>query len=134
MALAAVGVFALGIALAPAPAALAHGAKKSKSVVVVQVVNRAPYGEMLANTSGRSLYTGPPCAGGCLVIWPPLVMPKGTKVPLGVSGLGTIKVKVGKHKVHQVTYNGKPLYTFYTDTGSAVGGEGVGGFVVAAVG
>lgn len=132
MAVAAVGVFAVAVTLAPAPAALAHGVKKSKSVVVVEVVDRAPYGEMLATTTGLSLYTGPPCTGGCLAIWPPLVKPKGKKIPSGVPGLGTVKVKVGKHKVAQVTYNGEPLYTFYTDTGSAVGGEGVGGFVVAA--
>jgi hypothetical protein len=80
MAVAAVGVFALAVTLVPAPAALAHGAKKSKSVVVVQVVDRAPYGEMLATTTGLSLYTGPPCTGSCLGIWPPLLMPKGKKV------------------------------------------------------
>jgi predicted lipoprotein with Yx(FWY)xxD motif len=131
-AVAAVGVFALVATLAPASAALAHAAKKSKSAVVVQVVDRAPYGEMLATTTGLSLYTGPPCTGNCLVIWPPLLMPKGKKTPLGESGLGTVKVKMGRHKVVQVTYNGEPLYRFYTDTGTAVGGEGVGGFVVAA--
>jgi len=131
-AVAAVGVFALAITLVPAPAALAHAAKKSKSVVVVQVVDRAPYGEMLATTTGLSLYTGPSCTGACLAVWPPLLMPKGKKTPLGESGLGTVRVKMGRHKVVQVTYNGNPLYTFDTDAGNAVGGEGVGGFVVAA--
>jgi len=102
-------------------------------VVVVQVVDRAPYGQMLATTTGLSLYEGPPCTGTCLTTWPPLLMPRNKNTPLGVSGLGTVKVKVGRHKVLQVTYNGDPLYKYAADTGSAVGGNGVGGFVAAAV-
>ena len=101
--------------------------------MVVQVVDRAPYGAMLATASGLSLYTGPTCTGSCLTIWPPLLVPRGKVTPLGSSGLGTAKVKIGRHKVTQVTYNGAPLYTFYTDTGSSVGGNGLGGFVVVTV-
>jgi hypothetical protein len=33
----------------------------------------------------------------------------------------------------QVTYNSKPLYTFYTDNAKSVNGQNVDGFVVAQV-
>lgn len=124
-----VGVVALTAALAPAPAALARGAKNDKSVMVVDVVNRAPYGDMLTTVGGASLYTTTgSCTGSCLGIWPPLVLPKGKKIPTGVSGLG--KVRLAHHRP-QVTYDGKRLYTFYADSGGDVTGNGVGGFVVA---
>jgi len=42
-----------------------------------------------------------------------------------------VKRKLGHHKELQVTFEGRPLYTFYTDSGSSVNGEGVGGFSVA---
>lgn len=49
------------------------------------------------------------------------------------AGLGLMRVKIGWHRVEQVTENGNPLYTFYLDTGKAVQGQGVGGFSVATV-
>jgi len=102
---------------------------KSKSATVVQVVTRSPFGQMLATVKGLSLYVDPsgPCTGSCLTIWPPLLMPKRKTMPIGTSGLGT--VKIGKHL--QVTYNGEALYTFSGDSGSSVNGNGVGGFMVA---
>jgi predicted lipoprotein with Yx(FWY)xxD motif len=130
---AALGIAALTVTMAPTPSALAKG-KPPKSAVVVQVVNRAPYGQMLATVSGASLYTAPgSCTGGCLSIWPRLLMPKGTKVPMGTSNLGTMKVKGHHMGGLQVTYKGKPLYTFSGDSGSSVNGNGVGGFMVATV-
>jgi predicted lipoprotein with Yx(FWY)xxD motif len=131
---AALGVVALAGAMPPASVASAHDArgKTPKTAVVVEVVNRAPYGQMLATVSGSSLYTAPgSCTGGCLTIWPRLLMPKGKKIPLGMSGLGTVKVK-GSHMAGlQVTFNGKPLYRFNGDMGNSVNGNGVGGFMVA---
>jgi predicted lipoprotein with Yx(FWY)xxD motif len=124
-----VGVVAVAAALAPAPAALARAPKRDKSVMVVEVVNRAPYGDMLATVGGASLYTtAGSCTGSCLTIWPPLVLPKGKKIPTGVSGLG--KLRLAHHRP-QITYDGRRLYTFYADSGGDVTGNGVGGFVVA---
>jgi predicted lipoprotein with Yx(FWY)xxD motif len=128
---AAVGAVALTVALAPAPTAAAHAAKpkKSKTAMVVEVVDRAPYGDMLATVTGASLYTTPgTCTGSCLTIWPPLTMPKGKKIPTGVSGLATVKLA---HHGRQVTYHGHRLYRFYADHGGDVTGNGVGGFMVA---
>jgi predicted lipoprotein with Yx(FWY)xxD motif len=57
----------------------------------------------------------------CLSFWTPLVVEKGTK-PTGLAGLATVKRPDG---TTQVTYQGKPLYTFYLDrTRGDDGGEG----------
>lgn len=98
----------------------------------MQVVTQAPYGKMLATDSGLSLYeTSGTCTGSCLHIWPPLVMAAGKTVPTGVTGLKTASLKVGIKTELQVTYRGKRLFRFYTDSGSSVNGNGIGGFKVA---
>ena len=103
-----------------------------KSAVVVKVSkSRHGFKNVLTNTRGvgATLYTAKSCTGSCLTIWPPLYMPSGATVPKGpkgVTGLGT--VKVGKHL--QVTYKGHRLYTFSSDSGTSVNGNGVAGFTV----
>ena len=103
----------------------------TKKAVVVKVVTRHPFGKMLATTHGRSLYIKPHggCTGGCLGVWPPVFMPKGKTIPLGTHCLGTVRVG---HRL-QVTYRGKRLYTFVSDTGSSVTGNNVQGFKVAKI-
>jgi predicted lipoprotein with Yx(FWY)xxD motif len=103
-----------------------------KTAVVVKIAkSRAGFKNVLTTTKGvgATLYTAKSCTGSCLSIWPPLYMPKGTTVPKGpkgVTGLGTIK-----RGVHlQVTYKTHPLYTFTSDSGSSVNGNGVAGFTV----
>lgn len=62
------------------------------------------------------------CKGSCLKDWHPLVVAAGVK-PTGPVALGTIKRPDGRR---QVTFEGKPLYTFDADTkkGDAKG-EGI---------
>jgi len=101
---------------------------------VVKVVTRKPFGKMLANTKGKgaSLYYMPKgkCGSTCLTFWPPLLLPKGSKAtPIGTACLGT--AKFGKRT--QITYRGRRLYTFTSDMGTSVTGNGVAGFVVAKV-
>jgi predicted lipoprotein with Yx(FWY)xxD motif len=104
----------------------------AKAAVVVKVSkSRGGFKNVLTNTRGvgATLYTAKSCTGGCLSIWPPLLMPKGTTVPKGpkgFTGLGTIKL--GKHL--QVTYKKHRLYTFTGDSGSSVSGNGINGFTV----
>ena len=99
---------------------------------MVKVVDRAPYGKMLATVGGASLYTtASSCTGGCLQVWPPLLMAKGKTMPTGVADLTTVKVTIGTSHDLQVAYKGKRLYTFVSDSGSSVRGNGVGGFKVA---
>jgi predicted lipoprotein with Yx(FWY)xxD motif len=109
-------------------------AATGSSEAVVKVVNRAPFGKMLATLKGRSLYeTKAACTGECLVIWPRLVLAAGKTTPTGVVGLGKAAFKVGTKTEYQVTYRGKRLYTFVDDSGTQVNGNGVAGFVVAKV-
>jgi predicted lipoprotein with Yx(FWY)xxD motif len=112
-----------GSFLAPAASARTH-AKATKGTKVVKEVNRGTYGKILVTLKKRTLYIQPggTCTAGCLTIWPPLLMPTGTTMPAGATGLGTVSMSEGL----QVTFNGLPLYTFYTDTKKATGGEDVG--------
>jgi len=105
--------------------------KAGKPTTVVKEETRTGFGLILTTTKNRALYTDttPPCTGGCLAVWPPLLMPKGKTMPAGAPDLGT--VAFGKRL--QVTYNGMPLYTFTSDHGKSVNGNGVNGFAVAEV-
>lgn len=97
--------------------------------------------KVLVTPSGRTLYSLSAetngrfiCKGSCLSTWHPLVIKAGKK-PTGAHSLGTIRRPGGQT---QVTYRGKPLYTFAGDhkRGDAKG-EGfkdVGTWHVASVG
>jgi|SRR6476659_405227 len=52
------------------------------------------------------------CKGSCLKDWHPLVVAKGVK-PTGPVALGTVKRPDGRR---QVTFEGRPLYTFDDDS------------------
>lgn len=79
-------------------------------------------GTVLVNRSGKTLYTPQQerhgkimCTGGCLSFWLPVPAGAGAalRAPSGVTGaLGTIHRPDGRT---QLTYNGKPLYTFRLD-------------------
>lgn len=114
----------LGLAQAAAPAG-------ANAAVVVQVVNRSPVGNMLATTGGASLYIHPKgqCTGGCLSIWPALLMPAGKTKPKGAECLTTVDTPGGL----QVRYHKQALYTFTGDSGTSVNGNGVGGFKAARI-
>jgi predicted lipoprotein with Yx(FWY)xxD motif len=129
-----------GAALVAAPAASAHSvapaahasAPRPTAAVVVKKATRGKFGTILVTTKGLALYEHPggPCTGSCLQVWPPLLMPKGTTQPEGATGLGTAPYAGGRL---QVTYHKQRLYTFVSDSGTSVKGNGVGGFVVAKV-
>lgn len=61
------------------------------------------------------------CTGGCLSLWKPLVVPKGVK-PKGPVKLSTVKRPDGRM---QVTYKGRPLYSFNADKPGEANGEGL---------
>jgi hypothetical protein len=96
-----------GMAMAGTQAAGAHAhpARASKTAVVAHKRTRPHFGSMLVTArAGRALYILPhgTCTGGCLAVWPRLLLPKGKTKPLGTSCLGT--AKVGKTGRLQVTY------------------------------
>jgi len=104
----------------------------AKSAVVVKERVRGHFGKILVTVHGAALYYLPhgSCTGGCLAIWPRLVMPTGKTIPKGANCLGT--KAFGHHKL-QVTYRRQRLYTFADDSGTSVTGNGVAGFKVAKV-
>jgi predicted lipoprotein with Yx(FWY)xxD motif len=88
-------------------------------------------GTVLVDSSGQALYTNNrdsgmkiACTGSCTAIWVPLMAPSGgqpTASDQAVQAkLGVVKTNGGS----QVTWGGKPLYTFTEDTGGQVTGNG----------
>ena len=129
------GTLSAGAATHPARAhaASAHPARTG-TARVVKIRNRPQIGRMLVTAgAGKALYILPhaSCTGGCLSVWPRLVLPRGKTIPAGASCLGT-KPFGANHRL-QVTYHGKRLYTFVQDSGTAVTGDGVEGFMAARV-
>jgi predicted lipoprotein with Yx(FWY)xxD motif len=110
------------------PAGLQKAAAHSRTVA--KKARNAGLGEIiLTNLRGRTLYTLSAevkgrfiCTGACLSVWHPLVVRKGVK-PLGPTRLGLVKRPDGRM---QVTFKGRPLYTFGGDTKAGqTNGEGV---------
>lgn len=118
-------VAALAIALL---APLAANAAPSKRVAK-QAQNASLNSTVLTTLQGRTLYTLSAeqkgkfiCTGACLSAWRPLLIAAATK-PLGPVALGTVKRPEGKT---QVTYKGRPLYSFSGDTKAGdANGEGI---------
>ena len=111
--------------LAAAPA----GAAQPTKTVAKQVQNADLGKTVLATTKGRTLYSLSAetngrfiCKGSCLSTWRPLLVPDGVK-PKGPVKLGTIKRPDSRT---QVTYKGRPLYTFSGDSKAGdTNGEGI---------
>src|SRR5690349_22648080 len=91
-----------------------------RTIVVVHSAKNAKLGKtILVNLSGRTLYSLSAEGGRkfictdskCLSVWHPLVVKSGMK-PLGASKLATVKRPDGRT---QVTFRGRPLYTFSGD-------------------
>ncbi len=110
-----------------------HGAA-IHTVAPLNLASGSPFGTILADRSGRTLYLFDPddpgvsnCAGGCALNWPPFLT---TRSPIDIGGvdtglLGTTERADG---YTQVTYNGFPLYYWVNDVrpgdtlGQTVGG------------
>jgi predicted lipoprotein with Yx(FWY)xxD motif len=97
--------------------------------VVKEANNQALGKTVLTANNGLTLYTLSAekhgnfiCKGSCLKDWHPLVVAAGVK-PTGPVALGTVKRPDGRR---QVTFEGRPLYTFDADSkkGDAKG-EGI---------
>jgi predicted lipoprotein with Yx(FWY)xxD motif len=124
LSLAAVAALGLLALLAPGTAAAGHSKQVAK-----QAQNASLGRSVLTNLQGRTLYTLSAeqngkfiCTGGCLSTWRPLLIAAGTK-PRGPVALGTVKRPEGKT---QVTYKGRPLYSFSGDTKAGdANGEGI---------
>ncbi len=84
---------------------------------------------VLTTNAGRTLYSLSAekhgkfiCTTSCVSTWKPLLVPAGTR-PKGPVALGTVERPEGKT---QVTYKGRPLYTFGGDSRKGEdNGEGI---------
>jgi predicted lipoprotein with Yx(FWY)xxD motif len=111
-------VLAALLTLAVAGVALAGSTGRSAHVVTTG--KNATLGKMvLVNLKGRTLYSLSVERNGkfictdktCLSFWHPLVVKAGV-TPTGAKSLGTVRRPDGRR---QVTYRGRPLYTFSGD-------------------
>jgi predicted lipoprotein with Yx(FWY)xxD motif len=101
-------------------AAGATGASATATKRVVKEAHNAKLGKtVLTNLKGITLYSLSAetngrfiCKGSCLKDWHPLIVAAGVK-PTGPVKLGTIKRPDNGQR--QVTFNGRPLYTFDED-------------------
>lgn len=114
------------IAAGPTPQAQAATSKR-----VVKKANNAKLGKtILVNLRGLTLYSLSAethgkfiCKGACLRDWHPLYVAAGVK-PTGPVKLGTIKRPDNGKR--QVTFGGRPLYTFDEDARAGdVKGQGI---------
>ena len=120
-----VGIGGLAVALGVSGCASSGSgtSEGARSGAMVSAQNVSGVGDVLVNTDGHTLYFADQetsgniyCTGACLKFWTPLTVASGTTPTAGsgVSGnLATINRPDGKA---QVTYDGKPLYTFSLDT------------------
>ncbi len=121
-----------------AKASTAATSPAAASATVLTASNATLGKTILVNSAGLTLYTyakdtsgTSSCTGSCATAWPPLSPGNGT--PTGGAGVtGTLATITRSDGTKQVTYNGKPLYTFQSD-GSAgkATGDGVNSFSVA---
>ena len=96
------------------------------------------FGPILATPHHLALYTWTKekdgkvhCTGSCAALWPPLLVMKGEMVPKHVAGvMGAFGEKRRPDGHMQVTYNGKPLYTYKSDTPTKILCNGMGGWFV----
>jgi len=117
------GAAALLTALAAIAAAPSYGAGDALSAsrrVVKTAENRTLDKNVLVDRRGKTLYTLSAEMHGrfvcttkfCLSLWTPLVVARGT-TPTGAKLLATVRRPDGHT---QVTYRGRPLYTFNEDS------------------
>jgi predicted lipoprotein with Yx(FWY)xxD motif len=119
----------LGAAIVCLFAASPVGAATQTKRVAKEAENTTLGKTVLATTKGRTLYSLSAesngkfvCSGGCLSVWRPLLVPAAVK-PTGPVKLGTVERPDGKT---QVTFKGRPLYSFSGDTKAGdANGEGI---------
>jgi predicted lipoprotein with Yx(FWY)xxD motif len=121
-------------ALAIAATAMASGGSSAP----VTVISTKQFGKVLATKGHLALYTWNKekdkkvhCTGACATTWPPITLPKGTKLAAHLAhAMGTFGTIVRPDGSTQLTYNGRPVYTFHGDTPTKILCNGVDGWFV----
>ncbi len=96
------------------------------------------FGAILATNKHLALYTWNTekdkkvhCTGACATTWPPLTVPAHTMIAKHIAGvMGTFGTIVRPGGKTQVTWDGRPLYTFHGDTPTKILCNGVDGWYV----
>ena len=112
-------VFAVGLVTALFIVRQGTAATLSSQLVVRTADNSTLHTKVLVNRKGLTLYSLSAEGSGkficrdavCLSLWKPLVVAKGT-TPTGAAHLSTVKRPDGRT---QVSYRGRPVYTFTGD-------------------
>jgi predicted lipoprotein with Yx(FWY)xxD motif len=123
----------MGVILLLIPAATV-GASPRRSHATVIKIERTRWGPVLVDGSGKTLYVyvddlltkaSSACTGDCANDWPPAYVSGRIALGRGITGhLGTITRSNG---LHQLTIDGRPLYTFSGDRSPGdLRGNGVG--------
>lgn len=108
----------------PSPSATPVPTATSVPSAPIVQIGASALGSVLVNSQGRTLYyntadstTKFVCSGGCLGVWPPLLLPAGVTTPTTGPGVpASVGTAVRPEGGVQVTYAGFPLYTFAKDT------------------
>ena len=131
MALVAIGLAACGGSSNSSDSASAAANTTASVTDTVATKSISGVGTVLVDSKGMALYTNNQdsgmnvaCTGSCTAIWVPVMAPSSgqpTSSDQAVQAkLGAVKTKGGS----QVTFGGKPLYTFVQDSPGQVTGNG----------
>ncbi|HEY3724650.1 MAG TPA: hypothetical protein VGN59_14960 [Acidimicrobiia bacterium] len=130
-----VGLAACGSSSSSSPAtSTTKAASQPTAAAVIKTTDNATLGKILVDANGKTVYTltnagaAVACTGGCLSVWPAVMLPSGTSTATGgagVTGLTVVTTANGK----QVAAKGLPLYTFANDTAAGdAKGDGLASF------
>jgi len=107
----------------------------SKTSLTLEVATLPKVGSVLTGPNGMTLYyfatdtsTTSSCTGPCAVVWPPLVVPAGSKPLLPSGTTGTLTLVARSDGSDQVSYKGHLLYYYQGDAAPGQDkGQGVDG-------
>jgi len=136
------GLIAIGVTAAACGSSASSTTTTAAAAVggsAIVNLSHSSLGTILVTKKGLTLYyytadtpTKIACTGSCAQSWPPLLY-TGSGTPAGGTGVTDLATIHRPGGGIQVTYKGKPLYTFASDTPGHTTGQGVAGFQVVIV-
>ena len=131
-------ILPLLVVLAAAAALVPFASGSARSSGPVVKLNTKAFGAILATRGHLAIYTWNKekdkkvhCTGACAKTWPPITIPHGTMAPKHITGvMGTFGEIMRADGRTQITFNGRPLYTFHGDTPTKILCNGVDGWFV----
>jgi predicted lipoprotein with Yx(FWY)xxD motif len=120
----AVSLFFLAFAALVPAVGTSAAATHQSTAGQVKVAKVGKLGSILVTSKGFALYEWNQekkhqikCTGACATTWPPLLVPAHATLAKHIRGaMGTFGVIMRPDGTHQLTYQGKALYTYQGDT------------------